>query len=71
MRDVQLCPGALKSLLIRLFTTSWILLPLGKEGRTGTVHSPGPSLICGGCGWQVQAAVVQWAPESYLVSADF
>lgn len=39
------------------------------KSRTGTVLSPGLSLIC----WrrQVQAAVVQRAPESYLVSADF
>lgn len=67
---MQLCPGALESSLIRLFTTSWIPRPLGKAGQ-GTVPSPGPSLIWKGCERQVQASVVQWAPESYLVSGDF
>lgn len=41
------------------------------NSRAGTVPPSGPSLICGGCRGQVQAAVVQWAPESYVVSVDF
>lgn len=30
---MQLCPGAPKSLLINLFTTLWIPLPLGTAGQ--------------------------------------
>lgn len=41
----------------------------GNSGA-GTVPSPGPGLICGGCTRQVQAAVVQWTHESYLVRVD-
>lgn len=33
VRDMQLCPGAPESLLIRLFTTLWIPLTLGTAGQ--------------------------------------
>lgn len=38
--------------------------------KVGTVDLAGPSLLYGGRGWQVQAAVVQRASESHLVGAD-
>ena len=65
---MQLWPGAPESLLIRLFTALWIPLPLGTAGQELCLRS-WPGLTRGGCGRQVQAAaVVQRAPESYLVS---
>lgn len=67
MRDVQLCPGAPESPYQALYN----LVDSTASGNSTAGTVPSPSLICGGCGRQVQAAVVQWAPESYLVSVDF
>lgn len=38
--------------------------------RAGSVPLREPNFNCGGCERQVQFAVVQWAPESYLVSVN-
>lgn len=67
VRDVQLCPGAPESPYQALYYS--VDSAASGNSRAGTV--PSPSLICGGCERQVQAAVVQRASESYLVSVDF
>lgn len=41
------------------------------NSRAGSVPLPELNFVCGGCEKQVQGAIVQRAPESYLVSVDF